>query len=219
MSKCVKCDGCGQVANDDDQLPWSYWKELPLQSAVAVLVGLVQPITCPECNGTGEAKGTPCLTEIMSAADAAEKQVAEAVAYINGPDVGGTGGRLYVGEIDDASDDNGNGPAFLFLGPHDEDDSCDGVAWSSEFNRWKVPPGLKALFTMYADSTVTIPTLVAGLRELAAEVERKDELMTRAIVALHMFNRSTGTHRNNFDECRENLCGDWHELHPEGMKT
>ena len=52
--KCPKCDGCKQVANTDDQEPWSVWEELPAQSKVAVVMGLVRPITCSKCNGTGE---------------------------------------------------------------------------------------------------------------------------------------------------------------------
>ncbi len=52
-NKCLKCGGCGQVADTEDQEPWSYWLELPLQSATAVLLGIVKPIDCPECSGTG----------------------------------------------------------------------------------------------------------------------------------------------------------------------
>lgn len=52
--KCHNCDGCGKVADDDDQTPWKYYLELPLQSSTAVLMGLIKPITCPACNGTGK---------------------------------------------------------------------------------------------------------------------------------------------------------------------
>lgn len=31
-------------------------KAMPLKSAAAVTLGLVRPITCPACEGTGEAK-------------------------------------------------------------------------------------------------------------------------------------------------------------------
>ena len=51
--KCNKCDGCGKVANTEDQEPWTFWLELPLGSAAAVIMGLVRPITCPKCNGSG----------------------------------------------------------------------------------------------------------------------------------------------------------------------
>lgn len=50
---CKRCDGCGKVANSDDQEPWTYWLNLPLQSSAAVLMGLVKPIPCPVCNGSG----------------------------------------------------------------------------------------------------------------------------------------------------------------------
>lgn len=52
--KCQKCEGCGLVANDDEQSPWTYWERLPLGSNVAVMMGLVRPIQCPECGGSGE---------------------------------------------------------------------------------------------------------------------------------------------------------------------
>ena len=52
--KCRKCDGCGQVANTNRQEPWTAWTELPVRSAA--LAGLVRPIPCPECGGTGEAE-------------------------------------------------------------------------------------------------------------------------------------------------------------------
>lgn len=52
--KCQKCDGCGKVANTEDQEPWTVWMNLPLQSAGAVILGIVKPITCPYCKGTGK---------------------------------------------------------------------------------------------------------------------------------------------------------------------
>lgn len=52
--KCTKCDGCGKIANSDDQEPWTQWANLPLQSATAVVMGLVRPMECPECGGSGK---------------------------------------------------------------------------------------------------------------------------------------------------------------------
>jgi hypothetical protein len=54
--KCSKCDGCGKIANDDDQSPWTFWEQLPPGSDIAVRMGLVKPIACPKCGGSGEAK-------------------------------------------------------------------------------------------------------------------------------------------------------------------
>jgi hypothetical protein len=54
MAKCWKCGGCGQVANTEDEEPWTAWLSLPLESSAAVLLGLVRPKTCPACNGSGE---------------------------------------------------------------------------------------------------------------------------------------------------------------------
>ena len=52
--KCIKCDGCGKVADTEDREPWTEWTALPLQSSVAVLIGIVKPIQCLECLGMGE---------------------------------------------------------------------------------------------------------------------------------------------------------------------
>ncbi len=54
---CTTCAGCGQVANDDDSTPWSYWARLEPPSNMAVVMGLVKPLTCPKCNGTGTHAG------------------------------------------------------------------------------------------------------------------------------------------------------------------
>ena len=53
MRKCGKCDGCGKVADTDDQEPWTAWLNLPLGSSAAVVMGLVKPIPCPTCEGSG----------------------------------------------------------------------------------------------------------------------------------------------------------------------
>ena len=52
-AKCERCEGCGEIADDDEGTPWSYWKSLPLMSAGAVLAGIVKPLPCPECSGSG----------------------------------------------------------------------------------------------------------------------------------------------------------------------
>lgn len=54
---CPKCEGCGQVADTDDQEPWTFWLKLPLESAAAVLMGLVNPIPCPVCSSAPGAEG------------------------------------------------------------------------------------------------------------------------------------------------------------------
>ena len=51
--KCMKCDGCGRVADNDDETPWCYYETLPVKSAAAVVMGLVHPQLCSECGGTG----------------------------------------------------------------------------------------------------------------------------------------------------------------------
>ena len=52
-NKCNICDGCGRVADDEEQLPWSIWESLPPGSSLAVKMGLVRPLPCPECKGCG----------------------------------------------------------------------------------------------------------------------------------------------------------------------
>jgi hypothetical protein len=51
--KCPKCDGCGRIGTDDEGTPWTFWENLPVKSAAAVMLGLVRPVTCPKCNGSG----------------------------------------------------------------------------------------------------------------------------------------------------------------------
>ena len=57
MVKCERCDGCGKLADTDEREPWSAWLDIPLGSSMAVLAGIVKPIPCPECDGTGEKEG------------------------------------------------------------------------------------------------------------------------------------------------------------------
>lgn len=51
---CQKCFGWKKIANDDDQSSWKFWAELPAPSNLAVLAGLVFPIDCPRCLGSGK---------------------------------------------------------------------------------------------------------------------------------------------------------------------
>lgn len=54
---CPRCDGCGQLADSEDREPWIEWTSLPVSSSFAILNGLVRPIPCDECGGSGEAPG------------------------------------------------------------------------------------------------------------------------------------------------------------------
>ena len=53
--KCAQCDGCGRVADTADREPWTFYSKVPLESSAAVLLGLIKPIVCPVCNGSGQA--------------------------------------------------------------------------------------------------------------------------------------------------------------------
>ena len=50
---CVQCLGWKRVDNGEFQ-SWKYWAELPPQSRVAITMGIVKPVVCPRCNGTGK---------------------------------------------------------------------------------------------------------------------------------------------------------------------
>lgn len=52
--QCPRCAGCGQIADTDEGEPWKYWLELPVQSALAVIMGIVKPLPCPRCGGSGK---------------------------------------------------------------------------------------------------------------------------------------------------------------------
>lgn len=54
LEKCETCDGCGKLANTKDREPWSRWLELPVRSSLALQLGIVTPITCPDCKGAGK---------------------------------------------------------------------------------------------------------------------------------------------------------------------
>lgn len=47
--KCDRCWGCGLIASSDDGEPWTMWLEMPLGSSMAVLMGLIFPLPCPDC--------------------------------------------------------------------------------------------------------------------------------------------------------------------------
>ena len=51
---CRSCYGCGQIASGEEGAPWIMWEEMPEESKLAVLMGLVGPIPCPQCDGTGK---------------------------------------------------------------------------------------------------------------------------------------------------------------------
>lgn len=50
---CPQCLGWKRIANDDDQSSWKYWAELLLPANIGVQLGIVYPIMCPKCLGTG----------------------------------------------------------------------------------------------------------------------------------------------------------------------
>ena len=50
---CDRCDGCGQIADSDEGEAWWTWATLPVPSNMAVTMGVVKPIPCPDCDGTG----------------------------------------------------------------------------------------------------------------------------------------------------------------------
>ena len=53
LNFCQRCDGEGEIANTEEGEPWSYWMRLPKESRLAIVLGLVRPVSCPECRGLG----------------------------------------------------------------------------------------------------------------------------------------------------------------------
>lgn len=55
MIECPRCEGCGQIANDEDGTPWRAWLELPLKIRQRFnSEGIVRPLLCPVCKGKGK---------------------------------------------------------------------------------------------------------------------------------------------------------------------
>ena len=50
---CTQCEGWKRVASGDDPVTWKAWAEIPPPSNLAVQLGMVYPVTCPRCEGTG----------------------------------------------------------------------------------------------------------------------------------------------------------------------
>jgi hypothetical protein len=53
--ECSTCAGCGQVSDEIEPVPWSYWTSLPALSQLAVRLRIVRPVDCTACSGTGYA--------------------------------------------------------------------------------------------------------------------------------------------------------------------
>lgn len=51
---CKRCGGCTYIATDDYGTPWIFWASLPPGSDLSIKMGLVKPIPCPDCGGTGD---------------------------------------------------------------------------------------------------------------------------------------------------------------------
>ena len=56
--RCPACLGWGRIANDEERTPWKYWAELPPPSNLAVQLGLVYPVECSKCGGSGRTRPT-----------------------------------------------------------------------------------------------------------------------------------------------------------------
>jgi hypothetical protein len=52
-TRCDRCEGCGQIADDEDGTPWHAWAALPPVARLAVTLGHVKPLPCPQCDGHG----------------------------------------------------------------------------------------------------------------------------------------------------------------------
>lgn len=74
-TKCPDCEGCGQVASGSGE-PWTAWAALPLQSASAVILGLVKPVPCSSCLGLGDAEAADAVRLLRRKGYSADEVVA-----------------------------------------------------------------------------------------------------------------------------------------------
>lgn len=51
---CQFCWGSGKVTDGDDPEPWPIWAALRGPASAAVTLGIVYPVNCPKCEGTGK---------------------------------------------------------------------------------------------------------------------------------------------------------------------
>lgn len=53
---CPRCVGCGKLADSEDNEAWVYWipPYLNPPENLAVVMGIVKPIDCHDCAGTGK---------------------------------------------------------------------------------------------------------------------------------------------------------------------
>ena len=50
---CKQCEGWGKIDDGDEGVSWGIWAGLPPGADLAVRLGVVNPITCPRCEGSG----------------------------------------------------------------------------------------------------------------------------------------------------------------------
>lgn len=55
---CPHCLGWKRIASGEEGASWKHWAELPSPEDLAVRLGVVYPIECPSCKGTGIARPT-----------------------------------------------------------------------------------------------------------------------------------------------------------------
>jgi hypothetical protein len=50
---CELCLGWKRVDDGEEPVSWKAWAEIPPPHNIAVQLGLVRPVECPRCEGTG----------------------------------------------------------------------------------------------------------------------------------------------------------------------
>lgn len=50
---CGRCEGCGRIANMEPMLPWTHYMKTGMDRAGPATFGVLRPVPCPECQGTG----------------------------------------------------------------------------------------------------------------------------------------------------------------------
>jgi cell pole-organizing protein PopZ len=79
---CILCLGWKRVADSDDGESWKYWAELPAPSNIAVSLGLVSPVECPRCKGSGAEPIVSSESGIRAQLNGAQSALRDALAEI-----------------------------------------------------------------------------------------------------------------------------------------
>lgn len=50
---CPRCEGCGDLADNEFKTPWRAWQDLPIITSPTMRESDVEKVECSQCSGTG----------------------------------------------------------------------------------------------------------------------------------------------------------------------